>query len=154
MLVDSDRKVSFALRDRGRPRPASSQRMLQYSDMARKVLSPRDPEPVELINAGGASPFVLSWQHAGGSIPASLGDLGVAPQEMERHIAYDVGAEGVSRRLSEALDAPLVLQRYSRLVVDCNRPFEAPDCMPAISDGTAVPANARLSDAVRKQRFT
>jgi predicted N-formylglutamate amidohydrolase len=127
--------------------------MLQYSDMAAKVLSPRDPEPVELVNAGGASPFVLSCEHAGRAIPESLGDLGVAPHEMERHIAYDVGAEGVSRRLAEMLDAPLVLQRYSRLVVDSNRPFEAPDCMPAVSDGTAVPANARLSESARMQRF-
>jgi predicted N-formylglutamate amidohydrolase len=127
--------------------------MLQHSNKVTKVLSPRDPEPVELVNAGGASPFVLSCEHAGRAIPESLGDLGVAPQEMERHIAYDVGAEGVSRRLSQMLDAPLVLQRYSRLVVDCNRPFDAPDCMPAVSDGTAVPVNAKLGNAARERRF-
>jgi len=127
--------------------------MLQYSDMAMKVLSPRDPEPVELVNAGGVSPFVLSCEHAGRAIPENLGDLGVQAADMERHIAYDIGAEGVSRRLSAALDAPLVLQRYSRLVIDCNRPFDAPDCMPAVSDGTAVPANAGLAEEARRQRF-
>lgn len=127
--------------------------MLQFPDMARKVLSPRDPEPVELLNEDGSSPFVLSCEHAGRVIPESLGNLGVRSEEMDRHIAYDIGAEGVSRRLSAMLDAPLVLQRYSRLVIDCNRPFEAPDCMPAVSDGTAVPANARLSDEARRQRY-
>jgi predicted N-formylglutamate amidohydrolase len=127
--------------------------MLQYSDVAMKVLSPRDPEPVELVNAGASSPFVLSCEHAGRAVPESLADLGVSPEEMERHIAYDIGAEGVSRLLSAILDAPLMLQRYSRLVVDCNRPFEAPDCMPVVSDGTAVPANAGLSEQARRQRF-
>ena len=127
--------------------------MLQYSDMVAKVLSPRDPRPVELLKGDGASPFVLSCEHAGRAIPEIFGDLGVAPADMERHIAYDIGAEGVSRHLSRILDAPLILQRYSRLVVDCNRPFEAPDSMPVVSDGTAVPANAGLSERARRQRF-
>ena len=127
--------------------------MLQCADMAIRVLSPRDPEPAELVNADGLSPFVLSCEHAGRAIPEALGDLGVPADEMKRHIAWDIGSEGVSRRVSAILDAPLVLQRYSRLVVDCNRPFEAPDCMPAVSDGTAVPANATLSEDARRKRF-
>jgi predicted N-formylglutamate amidohydrolase len=59
----------------------------------------------------------------------------------------------VARGLSRALDAPLVLQRYSRLVIDCNRPFDAPDCIPATSDGTFVPANAALTDEARQERW-
>ncbi len=55
----------------------------------------------------------------------SLGSLGLPAHELERHIAYDIGAEQVARGLSKRLDAPLVLQRYSRLVYDCNRPPEA-----------------------------
>lgn len=132
--------------------------MLQSSDiatskLATRLLTSRDPQPVELINADGAAPFVLSCEHAGRAIPEALGDLGVAPADMDRHIAWDVGAEAVSRALSDLLDAPLILQRYSRLVIDCNRPFEAPDCMPAVSDGTAVPANAALTDDDRQRRF-
>ncbi len=117
------------------------------------MLSPSDPQPVELVNPDGISPFVLCCEHAGRAIPGSLGDLGVAAAEMDRHIAYDVGAEGLARQLSELLDAPLIMQRYSRLVVDCNRPFEAPDCFPEISDGTRVPANAGLSAMEKHRRF-
>jgi len=127
--------------------------MLQYSEMAEKVLSPGDPEPVELVNSKGVSPIVLSCEHAGRAIPAKLGDLGVAAADMDRHIAYDIGAEGVSRRLSAMLDAPLVVQRYSRLVIDCNRPLEAHDCIVLASDGTAVPANAALTEDDRNMRF-
>jgi len=117
------------------------------------LLTPRDPRPVETVNAGGRSPFVLTCEHAGRVIPEWLGDLGVARADMERHIAWDVGAEGLSRQLSMLLDAPVVLQRYSRLVVDCNRPFDAPDCFPEASDATPVPANRGLSRDARQQRF-
>jgi len=72
---------------------------------------------------------------------------------MERHIAYDIGAEGLARKLSASLDAPLILQRFSRLVVDSNRPFDAPDCIPTVSDGTRVPANGNLTEQERRQRF-
>jgi predicted N-formylglutamate amidohydrolase len=106
-----------------------------------------------MVNAGGHSRFVLSCEHAGRAVPASLGDLGVKPTEMGGHIAYDIGAEGLSRRLSSLLDAPLVLQRYSRLVVDCNRPFAARDCFPEVSDGTLVPGNAGLTKDDRLRRF-
>ncbi|MGI6856161.1 N-formylglutamate amidohydrolase [Mesorhizobium sp. 1B3] len=118
-----------------------------------RLLTPSDPHPVELVNGDGPSAVVLSCEHAGRAIPACLGDLGVSPADMERHIAWDVGAEQVSRHLSALLDAPLVLQRYSRLVVDCNRPFEARDCFPEVSDGTAVPSNEKLTPSARRRRF-
>lgn len=127
--------------------------MLRPSEIPNTVLSARDPQPVEIVNEDGASPFVLTCEHAGRAIPELLGDLGVAGPDMDRHIAWDVGAEGLSRRLSVLLDAPLVLQRFSRLVVDCNRPFEASDLIPEISDGTSVPANVKLTEIERKQRY-
>jgi predicted N-formylglutamate amidohydrolase len=127
--------------------------MLQPRKTPKTLLSPRDPQPVETVNAGGRSPFVLSCEHAGRAVPENLGDFGVGAADMDRHIAWDVGAEGMSRQLAALLDAPLVLQRYSRLVVDCNRPFEAPDCFPAESDGTPVPANVGLTEEDRRQRF-
>jgi predicted N-formylglutamate amidohydrolase len=117
------------------------------------VLSPQDPDPVEIVNPEGNSWFFLTCEHAGRTVPARLGGLGVPAADMDRHIAYDVGAEALSRRLSTLLDAPLVLQRYSRLVVDCNRPFEAADCIPEVSDRTAVPSNAGLAIEARRQRF-
>ncbi|RUV27055.1 MULTISPECIES: N-formylglutamate amidohydrolase [unclassified Mesorhizobium] len=117
------------------------------------VLSPSDPIPVETVNIGGHSGFVLVCEHAGTAIPQRLDGLGLPAAEMQRHIAYDIGAEGVARQLAEVLDAPLFLQRYSRLVVDCNRPFDAPDCIPEVSDETLIPGNLRLAAQERRLRY-
>jgi predicted N-formylglutamate amidohydrolase len=111
-----------------------------------------DPDPVQIVNPAGTSEFLLVCEHAGRLVPSDL-DLCVAAPEMDRHIAFDIGAEGLSRRLSARLRAPLILQRYSRLVIDCNRPLRAPDCIPEVSDGTAVSANVRLSEAERLRRY-
>jgi predicted N-formylglutamate amidohydrolase len=117
------------------------------------LLGPADPDPVEIVNPHGGSVFLLVCEHAGRAIPSALRDLGIARSELERHIAYDIGAAGLARRLSESLDATLILQRYSRLVIDCNRPYAALDCMPAASDGTSIPANCTLTDADRSLRL-
>lgn len=117
------------------------------------LLGSSDPDPVDLVNGAGRADFLLVCEHAGRLIPAALGDLGLPAAEINRHIASDIGAEGLSRKLSARLDAPLVMQRYSRLVIDCNRPLNAPDCIPEVSDGTAVPANSRLSQAERRRRY-
>ena len=128
--------------------------MLRLADRdTTRLLQAGDPDPVEWINPSGRSAIFLTCEHAGRALPAALGDLGIAPEEMDRHIAYDVGAEGVARGISERLDAALVLQRYSRLVIDCNRPLEATDCFVAQSDGTVVPVNADLSDRERRGRY-
>jgi predicted N-formylglutamate amidohydrolase len=127
--------------------------MLKSATSDARFLRADDPDPVECINMAGTSAFFLTCEHAGRHIPAVLGDLGIAPDEMDRHIAYDVGAEGLSRELSSRLDAPLVLQRYSRLVIDCNRPFEAPDCIVLRSDGTDIPVNVDLDDRERRRRY-
>ncbi|MCQ8241231.1 N-formylglutamate amidohydrolase [Rhizosaccharibacter radicis] len=105
------------------------------------LLGERDPAPVELIRGEGSSRILLVVDHAGRAVPQALGDLGVAPPDFERHIAWDIGAMGVTRRLGQALDATIVAQRYSRLVIDCNRTPGHPTSIAPISDGTAVPAN-------------
>ncbi len=117
-----------------------------------RLLGEVDPLPVEVLNADGSAPLLLVCEHAGREVPASLGRLGLPEEEFARHIAYDIGAEGLARALSAALDAPLVLQRYSRLVVDCNRPPGARDFIPAQSDGTAVPGNRNLDAGERSLR--
>ena len=118
------------------------------------ILSKDDPDPVEIVNRVGSSEFVLTCEHAGRAIARSLGNLGLSAEDMDRHIAWDIGADGLSRALAALLDAPLVLQRYSRLIVDCNRPFDAIDCFPEVSDGTVIPANRSLSNVDRMRRFT
>lgn len=128
--------------------------MLRFADRdTTRLLQAGDPDPVEWINSEGRSAIFLTCEHAGRTVPAVLGDLGIPIAEMDRHIAYDVGAEALSRGLSERLDAALVLQRYSRLVIDCNRPFEARDCFVTESDGTIVPMNADIADLERRRRY-
>ena len=116
------------------------------------LLSVADPAPVEVFNPRGASPYLLTCEHAGREIPLALGDMGLHDRHRQRHISWDIGAAGLARLLAEALDAPLVLQRYSRLVIDCNRPLAAEDSIPEVSDGTAIPANAGLSGPARRAR--
>ncbi len=72
-----------------------------------------------------ASPFLLVADHAGKVIPRALGRLGLAEAELQRHIAWDIGIAGLGRLLADALDATLIRQNYSRLVIDCNRPLDA-----------------------------
>ena len=108
--------------------------------------------PAIVVNENGASQVVLVCEHASRYIPAVLNSLGLDDAALRSHIAWDIGAEAVSRRLSRLLDAPLVLQRYSRLVHDCNRPPQSPDAIPEISEVTVVPGNRCLSDAERSAR--
>ena len=116
------------------------------------LLTPDDPAPVEIVNPGSEHPVVLVCEHAGQAVPTCLGDLGLAPGEIDRHIGWDIGAGAVSRRIAASLGSTCVIQRYSRLVIDCNRPPQAPDAMPEISDGTVVPANRELGQEARAAR--
>jgi predicted N-formylglutamate amidohydrolase len=111
-----------------------------------------EESPTITVNEGGPSALFLVCEHAGRVIPKSLGSLGLSPHELEQHIAYDIGAEPVARGLSHRLDAPLILQRYSRLVYDCNRPPEAETAIPELSELTEIPGNKKLSEAQRRQR--
>ena len=81
-----------------------------------------------------------------------LGDLGLPESELTRHIAWDVGIAGVAEQMASALDAHLVAQRYSRLVIDCNRPPDAASSIPLISDATTVPGNDGLDRAAAESR--
>ena len=108
--------------------------------------------PVHEDNAAGRSPFLLACDHYGRLLPRRLGDLGLPPSELTRHIAWDVGIAGVADRLSKQLDAHLVAQRYSRLVIDCNRPPQAPSSIPRISEATTIPGNQGLAHAAMTTR--
>ena len=116
------------------------------------LLGPGDPEPVEVLRPGGAAVLFLTCEHAGRAIPRRLGNLGLDERHLGRHIAWDIGAAAVARRLSETLDATLVLQRYSRLVVDCNRAPSAHDFVVTLSEDTEVPGNLDVSEDERLAR--
>jgi predicted N-formylglutamate amidohydrolase len=117
------------------------------------LLNEEDVDPVVEQNPLGRSPFLLTSDHFGRAIPKSLGDLGLPESELTRHIAWDIGIAGVARALSERLDAHLVAQRYSRLVIDCNRPLRAPSSIPLMSEATTVLGNEGLTrEAVEARR--
>jgi predicted N-formylglutamate amidohydrolase len=111
-----------------------------------------EPSSVRVSNPGGASPFVFTCDHASNFLPAEYGTLGLSPADLSAHIAWDPGALPVARTLASALDAPLVETCISRLVLDCNRPLDAPDLIPEISETTSIPGNAGLSEADRQAR--
>jgi predicted N-formylglutamate amidohydrolase len=103
--------------------------------------------PVLEHNVSGTSPFLLTCDHYGRMIPDALADLGLPESERQRHIAWDIGIAGVAEQISAALDAHLIAQRFSRLVIDCNRPPDAANSIPALSEATIIPGNEGLSKA-------
>ena len=128
--------------------------MAAVASLPATLLTAHDPEPVGIRNGGASSPFLLICDHAGNAVPARLGELGLDRHDLERHIAYDIGILGVSEKLSDLLGAPLVFQRYSRLVVECNRLFSSDESIALKSDGTTIPANRGLDPSARAQRVT
>ena len=117
------------------------------------LLAADEPPPFIIERAQGASPFLLVCEHAAKRLPRRLGDLGLDAADLERHIAWDIGAAAVARGLSARLDAALVTQTYSRLVIDCNRRPEAADAIPTLSEETDIPGNHDLSPGERDARI-
>lgn len=117
-----------------------------------QLLAPHEGPAFVVERAEARSAFVLSCDHAGYAIPESLGNLGLSLAERQRHIGWDIGALGVARALSARLDAALVWQPYSRLVVDCNRPMSSAGLIPERSEATEIPGNRGLAEADRERR--
>jgi predicted N-formylglutamate amidohydrolase len=132
---------------------AASGMMAKTKGVMNSILNAGEAHPADVKNEGGASPFLLICEHASNTVPETLGTLGLQPGDLERHIAYDIGAAGVTRALSQLLDCTAVLQNYSRLVYDCNRPPEAPGAMPAKSEIFDVPGNVGLSGEQKAARI-
>jgi predicted N-formylglutamate amidohydrolase len=117
-----------------------------------RLLESHEPAPVTVERESSASPFFLICDHASNRIPECLGSLGLGAEDLNRHIAWDIGAAGVAGHLSQQLDATLVMQNYSRLVIDCNRPPESAELIPALSEATGIPGNRELANAERAAR--
>ncbi|MEJ0035745.1 MAG: N-formylglutamate amidohydrolase [Gammaproteobacteria bacterium] len=115
---------------------------------------PESPQrsAVEILNEDGSSPVVLLCEHASNFIPPEYDGLGLSPEELGRHIAWDIGAAGVTRALSHLIDAPAFLGRYSRLLIDLNRPLTSPTSIVTRSESTDIPANAAVDAAERARR--
>lgn len=109
--------------------------------------------PFEIIEGDRAKGMVLVADHAGRDLPEEYGDLGLPASEFDRHIAYDIGVESVTRELARALDVPAVMARFSRLLIDPNRGEDDPTLIRQLYDGTVVPANYPLSEEERERRL-
>jgi predicted N-formylglutamate amidohydrolase len=122
-----------------------------------RLLSDGEPPPVLEEGSQRRSEFLFTVDHASARIPEQLEGLGLPARELQRHIAWDIGALAVARQVAAALDAPLIAQNYSRLVIDCNRDPAVPSSIPAISETVPIPGNTGLGsaqvDARRREIF-
>ncbi len=109
--------------------------------------------PPEILRPHGRGGILILCDHASNHIPPPLAGLGLAPEVLARHIAHDIGAAAVTRRLSALLDAPAILATVSRLVIDLNRAPDAADAIPARSDGVVIPGNRGLDATARQARI-
>jgi predicted N-formylglutamate amidohydrolase len=117
------------------------------------LLAADEPAPVGVLRPAAPSAVLLIADHAGNRVPRTLARLGLPQRDLDRHIGIDIGILGLGTTLSQRLDATLIHQPYSRLVIDCNRRPDRPDAMPEVSDGTRVPGNLGLTAAARAARM-
>lgn len=108
---------------------------------------------VKVTNPGGSSPYLFTCDHASNYMPSEFGTLGLEAGELTRHIAWDPGALPVAKVMARALDATLVETCVSRLVIDCNRPLDAPNLISEVSETTTIPGNAKLTQTERQARI-
>jgi len=97
--------------------------------------------------------LLILCDHAGNAFPAGYGSLGLPPEQLQRHIAYDIGAAAITRQLSASLGVPAVMTRYSRLLIDPNRGADDPTLIMSLSDGAVIPGNRHLDDNERERRM-
>jgi predicted N-formylglutamate amidohydrolase len=107
--------------------------------------------PVERVEGHRDSGALVICDHASNAFPPGYGALGLPREALERHIAYDIGAAWMARRLAERLSAPAVLSTFSRLLIDPNRGEDDPTLVMRYSDGAVVPGNAHV-DATEVER--
>ncbi len=112
--------------------------------------------PYEIIGEHRDSRWLVTCDHAANTVPDFVagGDLGLPPEDMARHIAYDPGAAGLSRYLAEILGAPAIMSNFSRLVIDPNRGEDDPTLVMRLSDGSIIAGNRHVSEAEIARRIS
>src|SRR5262245_13857186 len=106
-----------------------------------------------VMDGDPAAGFLILCDHASNALPQCYGTLGLPAAELERHIAYDIGAATVARTLAARLRAPAVLAPFSRLLIDPNRGLDDPTLIMKLSDGAVVPGNVGVDAAERSVRI-
>lgn len=115
-----------------------------HPGIAHALLSPDEPGPFRVLNPLAEKPILLICDHASHRFPKSLGDMGLDPFARRCHLAVDIGAGGVTKKLAKSLEVTAVVHNYSRLVVDCNRQLMDPSAFLEYGDGILVPGNRNL----------
>ena len=110
--------------------------------------------PFHIHGEDRASRWLITCDHAANTVPPCVGggDLGLPQSDMDRHIAFDIGAAGVTRALADALDAPAILSNFSRMVIDPNRGLDDPTLLMKLYDGSVIPTNATVDDVEKARR--
>ena len=125
--------------------------MQKQLNVVRRIAA--EDEDSYVVRSGRADAgLIVLCDHAGNAFPPGYGTLGLPAAELERHIAYDPGAAGIARRIAAAFDAPAVLTRYSRLLIDPNRGADDPTLIMRLADGTVIPGNRHLDEVERARR--
>ena len=110
--------------------------------------------PVEAIPGDPATGILVLCDHASNRIPRPWGSLGLPAPELQRHIAYDIGAGPLARALAGRLGAPALLSTFSRLLIDPNRGEDDPTLIMRLSDGAIIPGNHPMDRHERERRIT
>ena len=112
-------------------------------------------QPFTIEGADRPARWLVTCDHASNAVPEFVngGTLGLAPEDMNRHIAYDVGAAGVARALARLLDAPVICSNFSRLVIDPNRGEDDPTLLMKLYDGTIIPGNRHAGGEELERRL-
>lgn len=118
-----------------------------------EVIFENAPEGVPEASVDSRAPLLLTVEHASNFIPPALHNLGLPDDLIQDHVAWDIGALDVAKRMARILNAPLVAAPASRLLIDPNRDFDAHDLIPETAEGVPVPGNLRLTDAERAERI-
>jgi predicted N-formylglutamate amidohydrolase len=133
--------------------PVQGRETIHCAAVSSSILAPDESAPFEVYNKTGAAGVLLVCDHASRFIPRALCGLGLGEEELCRHIAWDIGIADVTKGLAMLLDAPAVLSRFSRLIIDPNRPYDDEFLVPQVSDGVAVPGNRDITPLAHAARI-
>ncbi len=128
--------------------------LLETGGRSRALIGAETAETYTILPGRLDAGLVILCDHADRRFPPGYGTLGLPASQLERHIAYDIGAGGVTRRLAASLGVPAIMTHYSRLLIDCNRGSDDPTLIMRLSDGAIIPGNRHLDDAERQKRIS
>ncbi len=92
--------------------------------------------------------------HASNYIPSSLKNLGLKDNQLNSHIAYDLGVKELCINLSNLLNSKYIIGEYSRLIIDLNRDITDPTLIPEIVDRKIIKKNLNLSSYYKRKRIS